>query len=100
MERTGRGDQPARQRGLCRSDSWPKRAEVLPRAPITKPSPPRKARMKAIIHILRPPSLTVLMSISLMTSAKAQTVIVPDPGLNAAIRDALRKPAGPLTDQD
>jgi formylglycine-generating enzyme required for sulfatase activity len=32
--------------------------------------------------------------------ALAQEVSVPDPGLNAAIREALQKPAGPLTEQD
>ena len=30
----------------------------------------------------------------------AQEVSIPDPGLNAAIREALHKPAGPLTQQD
>src|SRR5678816_2059008 len=30
----------------------------------------------------------------------AQDVSIPDPGLNAAIREALQKPAGPLTQQD
>ena len=33
-------------------------------------------------------------------SAGAQEVSIPDPGLNAAIRDALQKPAGPLAAQD
>lgn len=32
--------------------------------------------------------------------ALAQEVTIPDPGLNAAIRDALQKPNGPLTEQD
>jgi hypothetical protein len=36
----------------------------------------------------------------LLFSAGAQEVTVPDPGLNAAIRDALQKPNGPLTEQD
>ncbi len=35
-----------------------------------------------------------------MTSALAQEVSIPDPSLNAALRDALQKPAGPLTAQD
>src|SRR4051812_1304002 len=35
-----------------------------------------------------------------ITSTLAQEVIIPDPGLNAAIREALHKPAGPLTEQD
>ena len=33
-------------------------------------------------------------------SVSAEEVSVPDPGLNAAIRQALQKPDGPLTDQD
>src|SRR5215470_6759101 len=33
-------------------------------------------------------------------SVSAVEVSVPDPGLNAAIRGALQKPTGPLTDQD
>src|SRR5437764_9012618 len=32
--------------------------------------------------------------------AQAQDLSVPDPGLNAAIRDVLQKPTGPLTTQD
>jgi formylglycine-generating enzyme required for sulfatase activity len=42
--------------------------------------------------------LTLL--ISGLAGALAQEISVPDPGLNAAIRDALHKPAGPLTQQD
>src|SRR5262249_51633843 len=34
------------------------------------------------------------------TSAFAQNVLIPDGGLDAAIRDALQKPVGPLTQQD
>jgi len=37
---------------------------------------------------------------SLTLSAPAQEVIIPDPGLNSAIRDALQKPVGPITEQD
>jgi formylglycine-generating enzyme required for sulfatase activity len=33
-------------------------------------------------------------------SVRAQEVSIPDPGLNAAIREALQKPDGPLTEQD
>src|SRR5215468_6822894 len=35
-----------------------------------------------------------------MTSALAQTVSIPDAGLDAAIRATLAKPTGPLTVQD
>src|SRR5262249_7044 len=33
-------------------------------------------------------------------SAGAQEVAIPDPGLNAAVREALQKASGPLTEQD
>src|SRR5215468_5156791 len=51
--------------------------------------------MNSIQDFLR---LTVL--IGLVASAQAQEVNIPDPGLNAAIRDALQKPTGPLTVPD
>jgi hypothetical protein len=35
-----------------------------------------------------------------ITSTLAQEVIIPDPGLNAAIHEQLQKPAGPLTVPD
>src|SRR5438094_615170 len=44
--------------------------------------------------------LQLLVLSSLITTAQAQEVSIPDPGLNAAIREALQKPAGPLTAQD
>lgn len=37
---------------------------------------------------------------SFITSTAAQTVSIPDPGLDAAVRETLQKPAGPLTQQD
>src|SRR5262247_3633689 len=43
-------------------------------------------------------SMVILIAVTL--SAVAQEVSIPDPGLNAAVRDALHKPAGPLTQQD
>src|SRR5262245_15853898 len=33
-------------------------------------------------------------------STYAQDVSIPDPGLNAAVRETLQKPVGPLTEQD
>ena len=51
--------------------------------------------MKTLSQILR-----LLVLTSLMAMAQAQEVSIPDPGLNAAIRDALQKPAGPLMEQD
>jgi len=51
--------------------------------------------MKTPSQILR-----LLVLTSLMATAQAQEVSIPDPGLNAAIRAALQKPAGPLTTQD
>jgi formylglycine-generating enzyme required for sulfatase activity len=35
-----------------------------------------------------------------MAAAVGQTVSIPDPGLNAAVREALQKPTGPLTPPD
>src|SRR5437773_10310080 len=56
--------------------------------------------MKIINHIFRPVVLTALILTSLANSTVAQDVQVPDPGLNAAIRDALGKSSGPLTVTD
>ena len=56
--------------------------------------------MKTIIHFIRRFILTVLVLAGFITSARAQEVSIPDPGLNAAIREALQKPNGPLTEQD
>ena len=50
------------------------------------------------IQIIRPLVLALLTI--LVSSTFAQEVPVPDPGLNAALREALQKPAGPLTEQD
>src|SRR5258707_12906493 len=48
-----------------------------------------------------PPSIMLLLVLTtLMATAQAQVVSVPDPGLNAAMRDALQKPAGPVTALD
>src|SRR6185369_13367355 len=44
--------------------------------------------------------LTVLFLANFAPSARAQEVPIPDPGLNAAIREALQKPNGPLSAQD
>lgn len=38
--------------------------------------------------------------IAVVVSAGAQEVSIPDPGLNAVIRETLQKPVGPLTQQD
>src|SRR5258706_11401146 len=44
--------------------------------------------------------VAALILITLTVSTHAQEVSIPDPGLNAAIRAALQKPFGPLTEQD
>src|SRR5437879_661642 len=44
--------------------------------------------------------LATLILTGFMVSAHAQEVSIPDAGLNAAIRAALQKPSGPLTEQD
>ena len=56
--------------------------------------------MKTIIHFLRFVALTILAVASFVASVRAQEISLPDPGLNSAIRDALGKPAEPLTEQD
>jgi formylglycine-generating enzyme required for sulfatase activity len=48
-----------------------------------------------ILHLVG----TLVLS-GFITPALAQEVSIPDPGLNAAIRETLGKPAGPLTQQD
>jgi len=45
-------------------------------------------------------SIWVFVLTNSVTPALAQDVSVPDPGLNAAIRQAMQKPTGPLTAQD
>ena len=51
--------------------------------------------MKTIFNVVQTLALTTLV-----ISAQAQEVSIPDPGLNAAIREALQKPSAPLTQQD
>jgi internalin A len=50
--------------------------------------------MKARLQII------LLVVASFVTNVLTQEVSIPDPGLNAAIRETLAKPAGPLTVQD
>ena len=56
--------------------------------------------MKTIIRISRPLVLTLLALTNFEAWTLAQEVSIPDPGLNAAIREALPKPSGSLTEQD
>ncbi len=56
--------------------------------------------MKTIIHVIRPLILTILALTSFTASTQAQEVSIPDPGLNAAIRAALQRPTGPLSEQE
>src|SRR6185369_9741321 len=51
--------------------------------------------MKTLLQILH-----ALLLTSLMATARAQEVSIPDSRLNAAIREAMQKPSGPLTEQD
>src|ERR1043166_9395436 len=44
--------------------------------------------------------LCALVVMGFILSIHAQDLAIPDPGLNAAIRDALHKPGGALTEQD
>jgi len=54
--------------------------------------------MKTVKTILS--IFATLVFASRTTSTFAQEISIPDPGLNAAIREALGKPSGPLTEQD
>jgi formylglycine-generating enzyme required for sulfatase activity/Leucine-rich repeat (LRR) protein len=56
--------------------------------------------MKTVIPVVRPLVPVLLGMACLITSTLAQEVSVPDPGLNAAIRETLQKLSGPLTEQD
>ncbi len=56
--------------------------------------------IKTFFPVSRPLFLALLVRTSFTASLMAQEVSVPDPGLNAAIREALQKPNGPLTEQD
>ena len=56
--------------------------------------------MKTILHFARLLLPTVLVAIGDVVSIRAQEVSIPDPGLNAAIREALGIPDGPLTAPD
>ncbi len=56
--------------------------------------------MKTSNQIVRWFNLTLLVVTGSMTTTRGQEVSIPDPGLNAAIRDTLQIPFGPLTEQD
>src|SRR5262245_3069817 len=56
--------------------------------------------MKTIARYIRRHVLTVLVVAHFGVATRAQDVSIPDPGLNDAVRDALQKPSGPLTEQD
>src|ERR1051325_213695 len=56
--------------------------------------------MKPVLPVLRLFLLTLLALAGFASSARAQEVTIPDPGLNAAIRDEVGNPSGPLTVQD
>src|SRR5262245_33896311 len=45
-------------------------------------------------------AFSLLTLLSFVTAATAQTFSIPDPGLDAAIREALQKSTGLLTEQD
>ena len=53
-----------------------------------------------MIHFIQLLVLTALILASFVTSMLAQAVSIPDPGLNAAIREALQKANGPLSQAD
>ena len=51
------------------------------------------------MHIFYSGLATVILA-SCIASTSAQEISIPDSGLNSAIREALQKPGGPLTEQD
>lgn len=53
--------------------------------------------MKPVIKFIRALVLIVPVLTGFVASTLAQSVSIPDPGLNAAIREALQKPNGPFT---
>src|SRR5262245_57536729 len=56
---------------------------------------PTSVNMKNFLRII-----AGLLLACVITPALAQTVSIPDPGLDSAVRTALGKPTGPLTQQD
>ena len=56
--------------------------------------------MKSLISLVRLLVLALSLLGTSTASTLAQEVSIPDPGLNAAIREALQKPNGPLMQQD
>ena len=56
--------------------------------------------MHTILRFVQSRLLIPLVASSVITTASAQEVLIPDPGLNAAVRETLGKPNGPLTEQD
>ena len=62
----------------------------------------RRSNTQTDVMILRAIFFIVgtLILAGVAISAGAQQITIPDPALDAAIRDALHKPIGPLTQQD
>ena len=60
-----------------------------------KPPTRMTERKRTILGVV-----STLILAGFMASARAQEVSIPDPGLNAAVREALQKPIGPLTESD
>lgn len=56
--------------------------------------------MTTISAVIRALVLMLLVLTSVVASTSGQGASIPDPGLNAAIRAALNRPLGPLTEQD
>jgi hypothetical protein len=53
--------------------------------------------MNSILHFIRP---LIAAQLVFTSFTAAFEVSIPDPGLNAAIREALQKPNGQLSQQD
>src|SRR5206468_5913483 len=61
---------------------------------------PKQKLMKTLLSVRQPLLRVLLFLTSFILSTHGAVVTIPDPGLNAAIREALGIPTAPLTDQD
>ncbi|MDD5141584.1 MAG: hypothetical protein PHY43_15145 [Verrucomicrobiales bacterium] len=59
-----------------------------------------ESKIAPINQLIRSLAAPVLVLAGFINTVMAQEVFIPDPDLNAAIREALQKPAGPITQQD
>jgi formylglycine-generating enzyme required for sulfatase activity len=56
--------------------------------------------MKTVVRLVQPSLFALMVLAGFLSVARAQNVSIPDAGLDAAIRAALNRPTGTLTDSD